>query len=202
MTGLEPTQGEPLCADHFLYPSCVERCFCDMRYSTHKKHSPRCKLGEEQRPWGVGSPDMGGTPPTSSSLPWLSPWTKPSKESSVTEARTQQRLFLKCRFWRTCALRSGASSSRFLHAKKMMPKKVMWLIWRASWSTGRLVCPMALYLEKIQKKDLAQRATIISSVSSSWTWAVKEIDRPHQAVAMLADLCVSPTFSAPEIAES
>lgn len=97
MTGLEPTQGEPLCADHFLYPSCGERCFCDMRYSTHKKHSPRCKLGEEQRPWGVGSPDMGGTPPTSSSLPWLSPWTKPSKESSVTEARTQ-RLFLKCRF--------------------------------------------------------------------------------------------------------
>lgn len=42
---------------------------------------------------------MGGTPPTSSVLPGLLLWTKPGKETSVTEARAQQQLFLKLLVW-------------------------------------------------------------------------------------------------------
>lgn len=68
---------------------CV-RCFLWHGIQHPRGSLPHCELGQEQRPWGTGSPDMRGTPPTSSLGPRLLPWTMPAKESSLTEARAQQ----------------------------------------------------------------------------------------------------------------
>lgn len=73
-----------------VYPGCVERCFLWHGIQHPRGSLPHCELGQEQRPWGSGSPDMRGTPPTSSLGLRLLPWTKPAKESSLTEARAQQ----------------------------------------------------------------------------------------------------------------
>lgn len=78
---LELNQGEAVC---------VERCFLWHGIQHPRGSLPHCELGQEQRPWGTGSPDMRGSPPTSSLGLRLLPWTKPAKESSLTEARAQQ----------------------------------------------------------------------------------------------------------------
>lgn len=93
--GLEPTQGEPLCCGPFSVPLLCRKVLLWHGIQRPPGALPRCELGEEQRPWGNGSPDMGGIPPTSSLLPRLLRWTKPSKEGSVTEARALQRPVFK-----------------------------------------------------------------------------------------------------------
>lgn len=93
--GLEPTQGEPLCCGSFSVPLLCRKVLLWHGIQRPPGALPRCDRGEEQRPWGNRSPDMGGIPPTSNLLPRFLHWTKPCKEGSVTEARALQRPFFK-----------------------------------------------------------------------------------------------------------
>lgn len=96
--GLEPTQGEPLCCGPFSVPLLCRKVLLWHGIQRPPGALPRCELGKEQRPWGNGSSDMEGIPPTSNLLPRLLRWTKPSKEGTVTEAGALQRPFFKHRF--------------------------------------------------------------------------------------------------------
>lgn len=97
-SGLEPTQGEPLGCGPFSVPLLCRKVLLWHGIQHPLGALPHSELGEEQRPWGNGSPDMGGIPPTSKLLPRLLRRTKPRKEVSVTEARSLQQPFFKQRF--------------------------------------------------------------------------------------------------------
>lgn len=93
--GLELAQGEPVCCGPFSVPLLCRKVLLWHGIQRPPGALPRCELGEEQRPWGNGSPDMEGIPPTSNLLPRLLRGTKPGKEGSVTEARALQRPFFR-----------------------------------------------------------------------------------------------------------